>query len=141
MNWHEMVVTVVIDEFVPHSHLRKHLVSKLSKFIFSSGIHSSVCASHFNRLRIVLWYLFKSYQIYTRYYPRYHLGATCNDGSDSSCMNGESVCLSNLHVVTVRYDNINLGMEKLEQRQEVKLQISKSCSCKIFRKSIFAVLV
>lgn len=76
-----------------------------------------------------------------RYYPRVHRAVLCTDGNDASCLKGEGVCLSNRNVVTLRHDNQNMGIESLGKWRETMVQIAKSCSCKIFRRSMFASFV
>ena len=76
-----------------------------------------------------------------RYYPREHRAVLCTDGNDDSCLRGEGLCLSNRNVVTLRYDNQNLGIKRLGEWRETTVQIAKSCSCKIFRGSMFGDFV
>ena len=56
-------------------------------------------------------------------------------------MQGEGTCVSNWQRVTVFFDKRNAGQKKLRQWQEKTIEISKSCSCKMFQESGYNFLV
>ena len=48
------------------------------------------------------------------------------------CMRGEGACVSNMQVVTVFYDQENLGVgAKTADMITKKMNIAKSCSCRL----------
>ena len=56
-------------------------------------------------------------------------------------MQGEGTCVSNWQRVTVFFDKRNAGQKKLRLLQEKTIEISKSCSCKMFQESGYNFLV
>ena len=56
-------------------------------------------------------------------------------------MQGEGTCVSNWQRVTVFFDKRKVGQKKLGQWQEIIIEISKSCSCKMFQESGYNFLV
>ena len=76
---------------------------------------------------------FDFYCNYIRYYPRRHEAVTCiKPISGIECMKGEGGCVSNMQEVTVYYDQKNLGVNaKITDMVTTKMDLSKSCSCRI----------
>lgn len=62
-----------------------------------------------------------------------HLAATCMEPNGGiECMRGEGACVSNMQVVTVFYDQKNLGVgAKIADMTPKKIGIVKSCSCRL----------
>ena len=86
---------------------------------------------------------FDFYYNYVRYYPRRHEAVTCMKPiSGIECMKGEGGCVSNMQQVTVYYDQKNLGVDaNITDMVTTKMAISKSCLCRIIKKSDFCIFV
>ena len=86
---------------------------------------------------------FDFYCIYIKYYPRRHEAVTCmKPVSGIECMKGEGACVLNMQEVTVHYDKNNLGAEaKITDMTIKKMDLSKSCSCRIIKGSDFCIFV
>ena len=62
--------------------------------------------------------------------------------SGIECMKGEGACVSNMQEVTLYYDQKNLGVEaKITDMSIIKMDLAKSCSCRIIKTSDFCIFV
>ena len=62
--------------------------------------------------------------------------------SGIECMKGEGSCVSNMQEVTVYYDQENLGVQaKITDMSIIKMDLAKSCSCRIIKTSDFCIFV
>ena len=78
-----------------------------------------------------------------RYFPRTHVAVTCvQPNGFIGCMSGEGACVSNMQVVTVLFDEKNLGIRARIANMTTKIMtIAKSCSCRIEVGSAFCPYV
>ena len=72
-----------------------------------------------------------------------HQAVTCMEPTGGiECMRGEGACVSNMQVVTVFYDQKNLGVgAKIADMTTKKMNIAKSCSCRLAVGSKFCFFV